>query len=99
MSSERFKLHDLHQDDPDAVDTVRTLKLSLEDTLSQTMRGLRTPCSKTSGYNPYDTFPNVSSTGTFAQHRDLRELSEWIRLKRQVGRLKGEDGDDDKDPE
>jgi len=40
------------------------------------------------GYNPYDTFPSVRRTGSSRQHADLRQLSEWIRLKRQVEQTK-----------
>ena len=40
------------------------------------------------GYNPYDTFPNVRRAGSSQQHADLRQLSEWIRLKRQVAQIK-----------
>lgn len=76
-------------------DTVKLPRLSLEDTLSQTRRGLRVPHSKAgSGYNPYDTFPNTSSTGAFSRHKDLRQLSEWIRAKRQVEQLKKDDDED-----
>ena len=44
------------------------------------------------GYNPYDTFPNVRRAGSMQQHSDLRQLSEWIRLKRQVAQIKKFDG-------
>jgi hypothetical protein len=40
------------------------------------------------GYNPYDTFPSVRRAGGTQQHADLRRLSEWIRLKRQVAQIK-----------
>jgi hypothetical protein len=43
------------------------------------------------GYNPYDTFPNVRRAGSTQQHADLRRLSEWIRLKRQVAQIKKSD--------
>lgn len=89
MKPDKFELHNLGEDEES--DTVRILRLSLEDTLTQQMRGLRTSHSKGSGYNPYDTFPNTSSTGSFAQHRDLRELSNWIRTKRQVEKGKEEE--------
>jgi hypothetical protein len=40
------------------------------------------------GGNPYDTFPNLRATDVGRSHADLRRLSEWIRLKRQVEALK-----------
>ena len=68
--------------------------LSLEDTASQAVRGLRTAHSPGgSGYNPYDTIPNTSSKDTFQGTDDLRRLSEWIRTKRMAEKLKK--GDDD----
>jgi hypothetical protein len=75
--------------DDERVEPVKVPRLSLEDTISQTMRGVKAPHSRNgSGYNPYDTFPNTSSTGAFARHKDLRQLSQWIRAKRQVEELK-----------
>jgi hypothetical protein len=44
------------------------------------------------GYNPYDTFPNVREAGVTTRQADLRRLSEWIRLKRQVSQLKKPEG-------
>lgn len=44
------------------------------------------------GYNPYDTFPSVRRAGSSRQHADLRQLSEWIRLKRQVAQIKKSEG-------
>jgi hypothetical protein len=49
------------------------------------------PAKVGGGYNPYDTFPNVRQTGVAARQADLRRLSEWIRLKRQVSQLKKTD--------
>ena len=43
------------------------------------------------GYNPYDTFPSVRPVGSAQQNADLRRLSEWIRLKRQVSQIKKTD--------
>jgi hypothetical protein len=88
MSSERFKLHSLDECyDGKAGDTVEIVKLRLEDT--QTQHGLQVPQGGSgAGCNPYDTFPNTSSTGAIKRHKDLRELSEWIRMKRQVQQLK-----------
>ncbi len=43
------------------------------------------------GYNPYDTFPSVRRAGSMQQHAELRQLSAWIRLKRQVAQIKNSD--------
>jgi hypothetical protein len=37
-----------------------------------------------SGYDPYDTVPNVRQADSAQRHADLRRLSEWIRAKRQA---------------
>lgn len=72
------------------------MELSLEDTLAQKMRGL--PVKKripVTGYNPYDATPTGGGTkdSSKAQKKptDLRKLSEWIRLNRQVNELKKEE--------
>jgi len=49
------------------------------------------PAKAGGGYNPYDTFPNVRQPGMAGRQADLRRLSEWIRLKRQVSQLKKAD--------
>ena len=68
--------------------------MSLEDTASQVVRGLRTAHSPGgSGYNPYDTVPNTSSKDTIQGTDDLRRLSEWIRTKRMAEKLKKNDDD------
>lgn len=73
-------------------------ELSLEDTLAETRRvtpqGAKAPVK---GYNPYDTpvgsadaskpKPGASSEAK-RKPTDLRKLSEWIRLQRQVEALK-----------
>ena len=46
------------------------------------------PAKAGGGYNPYDTFPNVRQAGVGQRQADLRRLSEWIRVKRQVSQLK-----------
>ncbi len=46
------------------------------------------PAKVGGGYNPYDTFPNVRQAGVGQRQADLRRLSEWIRVKRQVSQLK-----------
>jgi hypothetical protein len=42
------------------------------------------------GYNPYDTIPNVRHPGTAQRQADLRQLSEWIRAKRQADKVRKE---------
>ena len=45
-----------------------------------------------SGYNPYETVPNVRKPGEPKRYSDLRQLSEWIRLKRQMAKQVADDG-------
>ena len=78
--------------DPDPQDSISADgldELSLEDTLSQKMRGIpvktRTPVN---GYNPYDAVPKGKSKEAARKPTDLRKLSEWIRLHRQIEELK-----------
>jgi hypothetical protein len=40
------------------------------------------------GCDPYETWPSVQTPGSSARQADLRRLSEWIRLRRQVSQLK-----------
>jgi hypothetical protein len=63
--------------------------LSLEDTVAQKIRGV-TPRIKSgvSGYNPYDAAVSKPPIGDPPKPTDLRKLSEWIRLTRQVAALK-----------
>jgi ADP-ribose pyrophosphatase len=64
-----------------ADDTVPNL--ALEDTTRQLMRGVSgTGARRQLGVNPYDTFPNTSSTTGTHGTTELRRLSEWIRQKR-----------------
>ncbi len=43
------------------------------------------------GYDPYETFPGVRTPGSTTKQADLRRLSEWVRLRRQVSQLKRSD--------
>jgi hypothetical protein len=73
---------------PADLSTADTVELELESTSSQTLRGLTLPASSSNGSNPYDSVPGASTaTG---QHRiaDMRRLSEWIRMKRDLERNK-----------
>jgi LPS sulfotransferase NodH len=45
-----------------------------------------------SGYNPYETVPNVGKPGEPKRYSDLRQLSEWIRLKRQMAKQVADEG-------
>ena len=45
------------------------------------------------GYNPYETVPNVRNASAASRKADLRRLSEWIRTKKHVERLKKSDED------
>jgi hypothetical protein len=69
------------------------LNLSLEDTIAQKMRGVPTKTrTGVVGYNPYDAEPAKSKSKSKdadgkAKPTDLRKLSEWIRLQRQVAEL------------
>jgi hypothetical protein len=68
--------------------------LSLEDTIAQKMRGVPVK-SRTGviGYNPYDAAAAKAKSDAAAQKAkptDLRKLSEWIRLTRQVAELNEE---------
>lgn len=83
-----------NSDPPDSSsDNEKSLyELSLEDTLAQKMRGV--PVKKrvsASGYNPYDAMSAGKSQEPPRKPTDLRKLSEWIRLQRQVEELKKRD--------
>ena len=77
--------------------------LSLEDTMAQKMRGVPVKTrTGVVGYNPYDAAAaKAKSDAAEAKPKptDLRKLSEWIRLTRQVAELnqeKPKDKDEDK---
>jgi hypothetical protein len=61
-------------------DRLKVLDLSIDDPYGPRAAG--------DGYNPYDTWPSVQSSDSTRRNKDLRRLSEWIRLKRQVEALK-----------
>lgn len=73
--------------------------LVLEDTAALRKRGVAVGANPITGYNPYDTGPAVASrpareaATAAAKRTDLRKLSEWIRVQRQVENLK-KDGDE-----
>lgn len=69
------------------------LKLSLEDTIAQKMRGVPVKArTGVVGYNPYDAVPAAKAKSGEQKPKptDLRKLSEWIRLQRQVAELNQE---------
>jgi len=47
------------------------------------------------GYNPYETLPGMRRGGPSPRQADLRRLSDWIRLKRQVTAIKSAERDKD----
>lgn len=77
-------------------------ELSLEDTLAQQKRGLAPKGGTVVGYNPYNTPlapADAPKPGAAPEAKkkptDLRKLSEWIRLQRQVEALKKQDPESD----
>jgi hypothetical protein len=71
------------------------LNLSLEDTIAQKMRGVPVKTrTGVVGYNPYDAAAAKATSDAAAARKpkptDLRKLSEWIRLTRQVAELNQE---------
>ena len=69
------------------------LKLSLEDTVAQKLRGVPVKTrTGAGGYNPYDAVPAAKAKDAAQKPKptDLRKLSEWIRLQRQVAELNAE---------
>jgi hypothetical protein len=49
------------------------------------------PAQVGAGCDPYETWPSVRTPGSSAKQADLRRLSHWIRLRRQVSQLKKSD--------
>jgi len=65
--------------------------ISLEDTVAQKLRGVaKRTRSPQAGYNPYDMELKTPAPkgAQKTKNTDLRKLSEWIRLSRQVAALK-----------
>jgi hypothetical protein len=89
---------------PDATPPAETdPNLSLEDTIAQKMRGVPVKTrTGVVGYNPYDAAAAKAKSDAAEgkpKPTDLRKLSEWIRLTRQVAELnqeKPKDKDEDK---
>lgn len=71
------------------------LKLSLEDTVAEKLRGVPVKTrSGVAGYNPYDAGPAKTKTKVAdGKHNatDLRQLSQWIRLRREIAELNAEE--------
>jgi hypothetical protein len=86
------------QPEPDPEATPPALEepnLSLEDTIAQKMRGVPVKArTSVGGYNPYDAEPAAKAKAKAETQKskttDLRKLSEWIRLQRQVAELNQE---------
>jgi hypothetical protein len=84
------------QSEPNSEVSEDGLSLSLEDTVAQRMRGIakRAKGGVVGGYNPYDMEPTAPKKAEATEKpTDLRKLSEWIRLTRQVAALKKEKPD------
>jgi hypothetical protein len=85
-----------NSDPPDSEPVDGAFELSLEDTLAQKMRGLAVKSRvAVAGYNPYNAEPpgkpkDRKEPAQGSKPTDLRKLSEWIRLQRQVAELKKE---------
>jgi hypothetical protein len=82
-----------NSDPPDSTSAEsNSLDLSLEDTLAQKMRGVpvKTRVSA-SGYNPYDAMASGKTKEPSRKPTDLRKLSEWIRMQRQIEEAKKRD--------
>ena len=70
---------------PDAQPTDAPFEPELEDTAAQRQRGVDLPDRRGSGgYNPYDAPPGSEQATPSAHGTDLRKLSEWIRVRREV---------------
>jgi hypothetical protein len=63
--------------------TTGRFELMLEEDAAKTKVG--------GGYNPYDTVPNAHHADSSKRHADLRQLSDWIRLKRQMAKPRTEE--------
>ena len=80
-----------HSPDPPDSNTSGSFELSLEDTLAQKLRGVPSKTrSATTGYNPYDAVAggNLKEKDKARKPADLRKLSEWIRMQREIAELK-----------
>jgi hypothetical protein len=60
-------------------------------TFELTIEAKALPDNLGNGYDPYETWPSVRQPGSTSKQADLRRLSEWIRLQRQVSQLKKSD--------
>ncbi|MFI4914035.1 MAG: hypothetical protein ACHQAR_02460 [Steroidobacterales bacterium] len=80
----------------DAKEAGESVELSLERTVSQKLRGLTVRAKKVGvlGYNPYDAGPSAAPREA-KKPTDLRKLSEWIRLQRQVEAAKKQKPEDE----
>lgn len=71
----------------------KPIELSLEDENALLERGASKALPK-GAYNPYDVDPRRGKTAAEkapAARTDLRQLSRWIQLKREVDELKAEE--------
>jgi hypothetical protein len=75
--------------DDDGADS-EVAEVFAEDTLSQTRRGLKVPTPQRFRLNFTTPFP-IPAHRSICAHKDLRQLSQWIRAKRQVSELNKDD--------
>jgi len=69
--------------------------LSLADDAPTPFDGVKpNPLGTKKGYNPYDS-GKLAKNGSRSRKKDLRKLSEWLKLKKQASANK----DEDKEPE
>lgn len=66
-------------------------ELSLEDTIRGSTRMGRRPKAALNGHDPYDRDSKERSRKMPARPTDLRKLSEWIRMKREIEALNNEE--------
>jgi hypothetical protein len=72
-----------------------TPALSLADDAPTPFDGVKAnPLGTKKGYNPYDS-GKLAKSGSASRRKDLRKLSEWLKLKKQAIVNKDEDGKED----
>jgi len=68
--------------------------LSLADDAPISLDATRAnPLGTRKGYNPYDS-GKLGKTGATSRKKDLRKLSEWLKLKKQASESKQDDDDE-----
>ncbi len=77
------------------METDKPIELTLEEEDAVLARGAHRPLAA-GAYNPYDVDPRRGHTHdptapAASQKTDLRKLSEWIKLKREIEELKAQE--------